>query len=250
MYMSFLAPSLYMHGWRAQRADLRGRSYRPTKQSALGRTQHARQRMQSASFNHILVTSGASSRQKLSSLLAFPCANLGQAVLAARSAIGSSTCTSSCSHHEIEAKIRTRRDVSVPLSQWLALFAPLVRFGTQILCRATQEMKLLTTLLPGFGLGLLSLFSPAAAHPLFADMAGELSTRDAVPGDFYLRIMPLGASITAGEFSPSPEKNGYRKFTRDQLRINGWKVNMVGNFKRGTMKDNVRQSISLLYAVI
>ena len=63
---------------------------------------------------------------------------------------------------------------------------------------------------------------------------------------FYLRIMPLGASITRGE--PAPEdthKNGYRKPLRDQLRSEGWKVNMVGSYSYGEMADNV--SISLIY---
>ncbi|KAF4944222.1 hypothetical protein FSARC_14725 [Fusarium sarcochroum] len=57
--------------------------------------------------------------------------------------------------------------------------------------------------------------------------------------DFYLRIMPLGASITRGE--PAPEdthKNGYRKPLRDQLRSEGWKVNMVGSYSYGEMADN------------
>lgn len=55
-------------------------------------------------------------------------------------------------------------------------------------------------------------------------------------------IMPLGASITEGNPSPPDDSsgNGYRMFLRDKLRSEGWKVNMVGNRRRGTMNDNVR----------
>ncbi|KAJ4389643.1 hypothetical protein N0V93_007115 [Gnomoniopsis smithogilvyi] len=45
-------------------------------------------------------------------------------------------------------------------------------------------------------------------------------------GSFYLRILPLGGSITVGWGSSTG--NGYRKPLRDQLRKDGWKVNMVG----------------------
>ncbi|KAF9880547.1 putative carbohydrate esterase family 3 protein [Colletotrichum karsti] len=58
--------------------------------------------------------------------------------------------------------------------------------------------------------------------------------------DFYLRIMPLGASITKGEPAPpdDQEKNGYRKPLRDRLREDGWEVNMVGSVEDwGTMSD-------------
>lgn len=63
-----------------------------------------------------------------------------------------------------------------------------------------------------------------------------LKTRDAK--DFYLRILPLGASITQG--AKSSDENGYRKLLRQQLRWKGWKVNMVGTKNDGTMSDNVR----------
>ncbi|KFX87900.1 hypothetical protein V490_07963 [Pseudogymnoascus sp. VKM F-3557] len=58
--------------------------------------------------------------------------------------------------------------------------------------------------------------------------------------------MPLGASITAGEHEPSDDldKNGYRKYLRDKLRFEGWKVNMVGNFNRGNMNDNDHEGVS------
>ncbi|KAM0547807.1 hypothetical protein ACHAPJ_010269 [Fusarium lateritium] len=53
--------------------------------------------------------------------------------------------------------------------------------------------------------------------------------------DFYLRVMPLGASITQGYLST--DNNGYRKWLRSQLRYKGWKVNMVGSKQNGDMKD-------------
>jgi hypothetical protein len=56
--------------------------------------------------------------------------------------------------------------------------------------------------------------------------------------DFYLRILPLGASITQG--LSSSDGNGYRKPLRDYLRYQGWKVNMVGTKQDGNMADNVR----------
>jgi hypothetical protein len=57
--------------------------------------------------------------------------------------------------------------------------------------------------------------------------------------DFYLRIMPLGASIVEG--MKSSDGNGFRKLLRQQLRWKGWKVNMVGTKNNGDMKDNVRR---------
>jgi hypothetical protein len=56
-------------------------------------------------------------------------------------------------------------------------------------------------------------------------------------GNFYLRLMPLGASITQGV--ASSDGNGYRKWLRDALRFNGWQVNMVGTAATGRMKDKV-----------
>lgn len=62
--------------------------------------------------------------------------------------------------------------------------------------------------------------------------------------DFYLRIMPLGASITYG--ISSTDGNGYRKVLRDQLRYDGWRVNMVGSLFGGTMNDSVSHSDTVL----
>lgn len=53
--------------------------------------------------------------------------------------------------------------------------------------------------------------------------------------DFFLRVMPLGASITQG--LQSTDGNGYRKWLRSQLRFKGWKVNMVGSKQDGNMAD-------------
>jgi len=61
--------------------------------------------------------------------------------------------------------------------------------------------------------------------------------------DFFLRIMPLGASITQG--TQSSDNNGYRKWLRSQLRYKGWKVNMVGRKQEGTMADKVRTSVTI-----
>jgi hypothetical protein len=85
----------------------------------------------------------------------------------------------------------------------------------------------------------------ATAYPALAngtDYLGDsedasgLARRDAK--DFYLRILPLGASITQGV--RSSDENGYRKLLRQQLRWKGWKVNMVGTKNNGDMADSVR----------
>jgi hypothetical protein len=57
----------------------------------------------------------------------------------------------------------------------------------------------------------------------------------------YLRILPLGASITQGVDSTTG--NGYRKPLRDQLRSQGWLVNMVGSKADGSMVNNVISQI-------
>jgi hypothetical protein len=67
------------------------------------------------------------------------------------------------------------------------------------------------------------------------------TTLAARAGNFYLRILPLGASITLGTMSS--DGNGYRKALRDQLRFDGWNVNMVGSVGGGTMKDSVCHSL-------
>ena len=68
--------------------------------------------------------------------------------------------------------------------------------------------------------------------------APTYSDKARLAADFFIRAMPLGASITQGV--ASTDGNGYRKYFRDQLRFNGWKVNMVGSKQDGTMNDRVR----------
>jgi len=68
--------------------------------------------------------------------------------------------------------------------------------------------------------------------------SGDIRKRQDPPVNetFYLRICPLGASITNGY--ESSDGNGYRKHLRDQLRWSGWAVNMVGSLDSGTMNNN------------
>ncbi|KAJ5780794.1 hypothetical protein N7457_005954 [Penicillium paradoxum] len=61
-----------------------------------------------------------------------------------------------------------------------------------------------------------------------------LQTRDTKP--FLLRVLPFGASITMGY--KSQDRNGYRKWLRQQLRYAGWDVDMIGTLQNGNMHDN------------
>ena len=70
------------------------------------------------------------------------------------------------------------------------------------------------------------------------EIGADLARRAAK--DFYLRVMPLGASITQG--ITSSDGNGYRKWLRSQLRWKGWRVNMVGSKMDGNMADKVCHS--------
>ncbi|ROT40793.1 hypothetical protein SODALDRAFT_105063 [Sodiomyces alkalinus F11] len=115
-------------------------------------------------------------------------------------------------------------------------------------------MVSLKATLAGFGAVAALLLQPCAALPYSAGLEPSQSPnyenikllKRADARDFYLRVMPLGASITAGEHGPEDDTqmNGYRKFLRDKLRLRGWKVNMVGSFNRGLMKDNDHEGIS------
>lgn len=98
-----------------------------------------------------------------------------------------------------------------------------------------------------FGTALLCHLPPCLAGPIAPKVGlhapndgGNLLGRadERTP---FLRIMPPGASITAGTNEPPDDKeeNGYRKFLRDKLRAENWGVNMVGSFNRGSMNDNV-----------
>lgn len=64
--------------------------------------------------------------------------------------------------------------------------------------------------------------------------------------DFYLRVLPLGASIVQG--IQSSDDNGFRKLLRQQLRWKGWKVNMVGTKNNGDMNDNVSRFTLISWA--
>ncbi|KAK2861454.1 hypothetical protein FQN49_004184 [Arthroderma sp. PD_2] len=61
---------------------------------------------------------------------------------------------------------------------------------------------------------------------------GRQSRADKVP----LRILPLGASIMQGK--SSSDGNGFRKSIRLAMRAAGYRVNMVGSKRDGTMWDN------------
>ena len=95
------------------------------------------------------------------------------------------------------------------------------------------------------GAVLLALLSIVLASPLFDAIPttknGQLSDLKPRAGDFYLRIMPLGASITYGDpHPPDTGGRGYRKYLRDQIRFRGWFVNMVGSRRYGeNFADNV-----------
>ncbi|KAJ3552332.1 hypothetical protein NPX13_g11142 [Xylaria arbuscula] len=78
----------------------------------------------------------------------------------------------------------------------------------------------------------------AVAAPIQRD-DDQLITRRSKAGfakGIWLRIMPLGASITYG--LTSGDGNGYREFLRDKIVDYGNPVNMVGSRRNGTMEDN------------
>ncbi|SCO35389.1 related to acetylxylan esterase [Fusarium fujikuroi] len=105
--------------------------------------------------------------------------------------------------------------------------------------------QILTGLLFSAVLPAVALPWPPLAQdaPEIFEYNSTISAR-ANPGDFFLRILPLGASIVAGDYSQDASKNGFRKFTRDKLVEQGWKVNMVGNRNSGSMSDNDHEGIS------
>lgn len=80
-------------------------------------------------------------------------------------------------------------------------------------------------------LSIWALFSQAIGAPL------ALVERDTEVSKVPLRILPLGASITWG--TGSTTGNGYRKPLYDELKKNGFEVEMVGSKEHGNMKDNV-----------
>ena len=95
---------------------------------------------------------------------------------------------------------------------------------------------------PTLGGDVVSSATAAPAPSGYALQARSLDRR--ISKTDYLRILPLGASITQGHLSTT--NNGYRKPLRDKLRSQGYFVNMVGTLKDGTMSDNV--SITLFHS--
>src|SRR5690242_5279196 len=83
--------------------------------------------------------------------------------------------------------------------------------------------------------GLLLILCHTITALAFQHDHNSTASLSARAGTFYLRILPLGASITWGE--KSTDGNSYRKHLRDQLRFDGWNVNMVGSRSNGTMND-------------
>ncbi|EEY19355.1 conserved hypothetical protein [Verticillium alfalfae VaMs.102] len=82
-------------------------------------------------------------------------------------------------------------------------------------------------------------------HPQLPSRSDGILAGRAEARDFFLRIMPVGASIVRGDPAEpgDTDKNGFRKAVRDKLRWDGWKVNMVGSLSGGTMADNNVEAI-------
>jgi hypothetical protein len=87
----------------------------------------------------------------------------------------------------------------------------------------------------------LPAYLPKTSPNYDLNLFPEPARLQARAGNFYLRIMPLGASITYGDpGDPELEGRTYRKYLRDYLRNRGWQVNMVGSRKFGeNFADNV-----------
>lgn len=68
----------------------------------------------------------------------------------------------------------------------------------------------------------------------------NLNVRDDVSGGVELRILPLGASITAGQ--GSSDGNGYRSYLQQDLA--GTTMQYVGSLRSGSMTDNYHEGHS------
>ena len=68
----------------------------------------------------------------------------------------------------------------------------------------------------------------------------SLFTRDDVAPGIELRILPLGASITAGQ--GSTDGNGYRLDLQNLLA--GTEMQYIGSLRSGTMADNYHEGHS------
>lgn len=97
----------------------------------------------------------------------------------------------------------------------------------------TPSLKFLSLVAP-----FLLLAQNVSATPSW----NNLASRQDEEKPFFLRIMPLGASITAG-YGTDPQ-NGYRKDLRDLLTGRGWPVNMVGSLEDGDFDDNQHEGHS------
>ncbi|KAF4512482.1 hypothetical protein G6O67_001617 [Ophiocordyceps sinensis] len=85
----------------------------------------------------------------------------------------------------------------------------------------------------------LVLFSQGGVEASLASQSGSHDIRDqsrAEAAKVPLRLMPLGASITYG--LKSSDGNGYRQDLRQMLVRDGYRVDMVGSRKAGSMSDN------------
>ncbi|KAJ5721280.1 uncharacterized protein N7483_009214 [Penicillium malachiteum] len=78
---------------------------------------------------------------------------------------------------------------------------------------------------------------PNLASPINNDIT--LRHRSTDNSTFLLRLMSLGASITNGYLST--DGNGYRDWIRQELRYEGWDVEMIGSLRNGTMVDNFNE---------
>lgn len=81
-----------------------------------------------------------------------------------------------------------------------------------------------------------------AAHEL-KDLTGNpesLTVRDDLSRGVDLRILPLGASITAGQ--GSSDGNGYREYLQQDLA--GMTMQYVGSLRSGSMADNYHEGHS------
>ncbi|TLS31462.1 hypothetical protein PpBr36_02702 [Pyricularia pennisetigena] len=76
------------------------------------------------------------------------------------------------------------------------------------------------------------------AFPAFLLSLGWMTSATVVPGDFELRVMVIGASISAGQTGGGVLTNGYRKPLAGLLVNDGWEVDYVGTRSNGDMENN------------
>lgn len=90
--------------------------------------------------------------------------------------------------------------------------------------------------------GIASLISCVPAYPTypFPQMPSVLDRASAYSN--YMRVMPLGASITSGYGSASG--NGYRQILKDAIVKRGLNLNYVGTQHSGNMTDDDNEAYS------